>query len=105
MEENQNNSWDEISDDMAEVKRKIKDKVTIENSIDDLKNSFQSTIENSRDLLINLMNAVDETVKDKEIRSESKEIIMKISFELTDLIENGKIKFQIFLKKRKSKFI
>tara|TARA_B100001248_G_C26967051_1_gene268518 strand:+ start:106 stop:414 length:309 start_codon:yes stop_codon:yes gene_type:complete len=98
MEENQNNSWDEISDDMAEVKRKIKDKVTIENSIDDLKNSFQSTIENSRDLLINLMNAVDETVKDKEIRSESKEIIMKISFELTDLIENGKNKISNLLK-------
>ena len=98
MEENQNNSWDEISDDMAEVKRKIKDKVTIENSIDDLKNSFQSIIENSRDLLINLMNAVDETVKDKEIRSESKEIIMKISFELTDLIENGKNKISNLLK-------
>ena len=98
MEENQNNSWDEISDDMAEVKRKIKDKVTIENSIDDLKNSFQSTIENSRDLLINLMNAVDETVKDKEIRSESKEIIMKMSFELTDLIENGKNKISNLVK-------
>tara|TARA_B100000941_G_C28334012_1_gene463114 strand:- start:96 stop:404 length:309 start_codon:yes stop_codon:yes gene_type:complete len=98
MEENQNNSWDEISDDMAEVKRKIKDKVTIENSIDDLKNSFQSTIENSRDLLINLMNAVDETVKDKEIRSESKEIIMKINIELTDLIENGKNKISNLLK-------
>ena len=98
MEENQNNSWDEISDDMAEVKRKIKDKVTIENSIDDLKNSFQSIIENSKDILINLMNAVDETVKDKEIRSESKEIIMKMSFELTDLIENGKNKISNLLK-------
>ena len=98
MEENQNNSWDEISDDMAEVKRKIKDKVTIENSIDDLKNSFQSIIENSKDILINLMNAVDETVKDKEIRSESKEIIMKMSFELTDLIENGKNKISHLVK-------
>ncbi len=98
MEENQNNSWDEISDDIAEVKRKIKDKVTIENSIDDLKNSFQSIIENSKDILINLMNAVDETVKDKEIRSESKEIIMKMSFELTDLIENGKNKISNLVK-------
>ena len=98
MEENQNSSWDEISDDMAEVKRKIKDKVTIENSIDDLKNSFQSIIENSKDILINLMNAVDETVKDKEIRSESKEIIMKMSFELTDLIENGKNKISNLVK-------
>ena len=98
MEENQNNSWDGISDDMEEVKRKIKDKVTIENSIDDLKNSFQSIIENSKDILINLMNAVDETVKDKEIRSESKEIIMKMSFELTDLIENGKNKISNLVK-------
>ena len=44
------------------------------------------------------MNAVDETVKDKEIRSESKEIIMKMSFELTDLIENGKNKISNLVK-------
>ena len=61
MEENQNNSWDEISDEMAEVKRKIKDKVTIENSIDDLKNSFQSIIENSKDT--KLVEKTSESIK------------------------------------------
>ena len=60
--------------------------------------SERHIIENSKDILINLMNAVDETVKDKEIRSESKEIIMKMSFELTDLIENGKNKISNLVK-------
>ena len=45
MDNTENNSWDEISNDVSEVKKKIKDKVVSENSIDDLKDSFQLTIE------------------------------------------------------------
>ena len=95
----ENNSWDEISNDVSEVKKKIKDKVVSENSIDDLKDSFQLTIENSKEILKNLIAAVDETVKDEEIRSETKEIIKKISNELTELIEDGKNKVGDLFKK------
>ena len=77
MDNTENNSWDEISNDVSEVKKKIKDKVVSENSIDDLKDSFQLTIENSKEILKNLIAAVDETVKDEEIRSETREIIKK----------------------------
>ena len=72
MDNTENNSWDEISNDVSEVKKKIKDKVVSENSIDDLKDSFQLTIENSKEILKNLIAAVDETVKDEEIRSETR---------------------------------
>ena len=99
MDNTENNSWDEISNDVSEVKKKIKDKVVSENSIDDLKDSFQLTIENSKEILKNLIAAVDETVKDEEIRSETKEIIKKISNELTELIEDGKNKVEDFLNK------
>lgn len=99
MDNTENNSWDEISNDVSEVKKKIKDKVVSENSIDDLKDSFQLTIENSKEILKNLIAAVDETVKDEEIRSETKEIIKKISNELTELIEDGKNKFGDLLNK------
>ena len=99
MDNTENNSWDEISNDVSEVKKKIKDKVASENSIDDLKDSFQLTIENSKEILKNLIAAVDETVKDEEIRSETKEIIKKISNELTELIEDGKNKVEDFLNK------
>ena len=92
MDNTENNSWDEISKDVSEVKKKIKDKVVGENSIDDLKDSFQLTLENSKEILKNLITAVDDTVKDEEIRSETQEIIKKISNELTELIENGKNK-------------
>jgi rubrerythrin len=99
MDNTENNSWDEISNDVSEVKKKIKDKVASENSIDDLKDSFQLTIENSKEILKNLIAAVDETVKDEEIRSETKEIIKKISNELTELIEDGKNKVGDLLNK------
>lgn len=92
MDNTENSSWDEISNDMSEVKKKIKDKVITENSIDDLKDSFQATIDNSKEILKNLVTAVDETVSDEEIKLESKEIIKKIGNELTELIENGKNK-------------
>tara|TARA_B100000965_G_C19046016_1_gene521564 strand:+ start:159 stop:467 length:309 start_codon:yes stop_codon:yes gene_type:complete len=99
MDNTENNLWDEISNDVSEVKKKIKDKVGGENSIDDLKDSFQLTIENSKEILKNLIAAVDETVKDEEIRSETKEIIKKISNELTELIEDGKNKVGDLLNK------
>ena len=99
MDNTENNSWDEISNDVSEVKKKIKDKVVSENSIDDLKDSFQLTIENSKEILKNLITTVDETVKDEEIRSETKEIIKKISNELTELIEDGKNKVGDLFKK------
>jgi len=99
MDNTEHNSWDEISNDVSEVKKKIKDKVVSENSIDDLKDSFQLTIENSKEILKNLIAAVDETVKDEEIRSETKEIIKKISNELTELIEDGKNKVGDLLNK------
>jgi len=99
MDNTENNLWDEISNDVSEVKKKIKDKVGSENLIDDLKDSFQLTIENSKEILKNLIAAVDETVKDEEIRSETKEIIKKISNELTELIEDGKNKVGDLLNK------
>ena len=98
MDNTENSSWDEISNDMSEVKKKIKDKVITENSIDDLKDSFQATIDNSKEILKNLVTAVDETVSDEEIKLESKEIIKKIGNELTELIENGKYKVANLLK-------
>ena len=53
MDNTENNSWDEISNDVSEIKKKIKDKVVGENSIDDLKDSFQLTLENSKEILKN----------------------------------------------------
>ena len=45
--ENSKNSWDDISDDISDVTKKIKDKVSQENLVDDLKVSFISTIDTS----------------------------------------------------------
>ena len=74
MDNSKNNSWDEISDDISDVTKKIKDKVSQENLVDDLKDSFKSTIDTSAEILKNLIKAIDETVKDEEIKLESKEV-------------------------------
>ena len=90
--ENSKNSWDDISDDISDVTKKIKDKVSQENLVDDLKDSFKSTIDTSSEILKNLIKAIDETVKDDEIKSESKEAIGKITNELGEVIEATKSK-------------
>ena len=72
--------------------KKIKDKVSQENLVDDLKDSFKSTIDTSTEILRNLIKAIDETVKDDEIKSESKEVLNKISDELGDIVETSKSK-------------
>lgn len=87
-----NKSWKEISEDTYEVAKKIKEKVSQENLVGDLKDSFNSTLETSAEIIKNLIKIVDETVKDDEIKSESKEVIKKISNELSELIENAKSK-------------
>ena len=92
MNKENKSTWDEISEDVSEVSKKIKDKVSKENLIDDLKGSFQSTIETSAEIIKNLINAIDETVKDEEIKSESKEVIGKINKELWELMESTKSK-------------
>ena len=92
MNEENKSTWDEISEDVSEESKKIKEKVSQENLIDDLKDSFQSTIETSAEIIKNLINAVDSAVKDEEIKSEAKEVIIKINNELGELIESTKSK-------------
>ncbi len=92
MENSNKNSWDEISEDISDVTKKIKDNVSQEYLIDDLKDSFKSTIDASAEILKNLIKAIDETVKDEEIKLESKEVLNKISNELSDIVETTKSK-------------
>ena len=86
MENSNKNSWDEISEDISDVTKKIKDNVSQEYLIDDLKNSFKSTIDTSAEILKNLIKAIDETVKDEEIKSETRDILEKINSELKNII-------------------
>ena len=74
-----NNNWQDISDDMSDLSKKIKNNLTEENLVGDLKDSLNSTIQASGEILQNITNAIQETVKDEEIKSETRDILEKIN--------------------------
>ena len=81
-----NNNWQDISDDISDLSKKIKDNLKEENLIGDLKDSLNSTIQASGEILKNITNAVQETVKDEEIKSEAKDVLEKINNELKNVV-------------------
>ena len=81
-----NNNWQDISDDISDLSKKIKDNLKEENLIGDLKDSLNSTIQASGEILKNITNALQETVKDEEIKSETKDVLEKINNELRNVV-------------------
>ena len=81
-----NNNWQDISDDISDLSKKIKANLTEEELVGDLKDSLNSTIEASGEILKNITNAVQETVKDEEIKSETRGVLEKINNELKNVV-------------------
>ena len=81
-----NNNWQNISDDISDLSKKIKDNLTEESLVGDVKDSLNSTIQASGEILKNITNAVHETVKDEEIKSETKDVLEKINNELKNVV-------------------
>ena len=81
-----NNNWKDISDDISDLSKKIKDNLKEESLIGDLKDSLNSTIQASGEILKNITNALQETVKDEEIKSETKDVLEKINNELRNVV-------------------
>ena len=81
-----NNNWKNISDDILNLSKKIKDNLTEESLVGDLKDSLNSTIQASGEILKNITNAVHETVKDEEIKSETRDVLEKINNELKNVV-------------------
>ena len=87
MEKNENN-WNEISEDLNKLGKKIKEKAFEDNSTEDLKDSFNSTINETAEIFKELIKNIETTIKDEELKKETKEIINKLNSELTDSIKN-----------------
>jgi len=81
-------NWSKISENASDLSKKIKNKTYEENLVEDIKGSFKETIENTSDILNILSETIDTTVKDEEIKKESKEIINKISKEIQENLED-----------------
>ena len=90
MEEKENQNWKDISKDSADVSKKVKDSPDDENIVDDLKESLVDSIQNTSKLLTTIIEKIDSTIKDEEIRKETKEVINKINNEILDTIKDSK---------------
>ena len=90
MEEKENQNWKDISKDSADVSKKVKDSPDDENIVDDLNESLVDSIQNTSKLLTTIIEKVDSTIKDEEIRKETKEVINKINNEILDTIKDSR---------------
>ena len=92
MEEKENQNWKDISKDISNITKKVKDSIGDENIVDDLKDSLFESIQNTSKLLKTIVEKVDSTIKDDEIRNETLEVINKINNEILDTVkESGKV--------------
>ena len=88
MEKNEN--WSEISQEFKDISKKIKNHIDQENLVDDLKNTFKSTIDNTSQLINNILNTVESTIKDEDIKKETIEVVTKINDEFKLIINEAK---------------
>ena len=90
---NDENKWSEISNDIANVTKQIKSKMNDENLVDDLKDTFKTTINNTSQLIANIVKTVEASVTDEDIKKETREIVKNINSELDSLLKKTKNKF------------
>ena len=67
MDENKKKKWSEISEEIADVSQNIKNKIEEEDVIDDLKESFDNVLQNTSEVIKNLLNAIETTVQDTSL--------------------------------------
>ena len=87
---NENNIWKEVGDDVSEISKKFNDKIISRQHLDDLKNSLQETLNSTTNLINNLKQNVENSIKDEEIRKDSRDLIEKIKKEFEASMTNIK---------------
>lgn len=83
-------NWSEISKEISDISKKLKEKFDGDELTKDLKESFKSTIETSLETVNNLVEIVESSIKDPEIKEETMQIITKISSEMKNSVNNMK---------------
>ena len=86
------NNWKEFSDDVSDISKKIKSNLTDEGNIEDLKNSLKATKESISNSFNDLLQIVENTVKDEEIREDALNLVNNLKHEMSDFVEITKEK-------------
>ena len=85
------NKWKEVSKDISDLSNKIKDNFVDEDNIKDLKETLNSAKISIKNNFSNLITAIEDTVKDEEIKEEALSVVIKMKDEFSksfDTIKN-----------------
>jgi len=86
----ENNNWSEIGKDISENLERVSKKLNEKNVSDDLKQSFKETIGQASSVFKQIVENIEVTITDEEIKSETKKIIQDIIVEFeSNLVKAG----------------
>ena len=86
------NSWKEFSDDISKMSKKIKSNMTDEENIEDLKNSLKETRESVSNSFGELIQIVENTVKDDDIKEDALNLVNKLKHEMSNFVDSAREK-------------
>ena len=89
---NKDNNWKEFSDDVSDMSKKIKSNLTNEDNIEDLKASLKATREAISNSFSDLIQIVENTVKDEEIKEDALNIVSSLKDEVSNFVDTAKDK-------------
>ena len=89
---NKENNWKEFSDDVSGMSKKIKSNLTNEENIEDLKASLKATREAISNSFGDLIQIVENTVKDEEIKEDALNIVSSLKDEVSNFVDTAKDK-------------
>ena len=84
MDDKENKNLPEITDDIKNVTKKIVKRVDDENLVNDIKQSFSETLQNTLDVLDKLIATIENTINDEEIKSETSDLINNLKSQLSN---------------------
>ena len=86
------NSWKEFSDDISNMSKKIKSNMTDEENIEDLKSSLKETRESISNSFGELIQIVENTVKDDDIKEDALNLVNKLKHEMSNFVDSAREK-------------
>ena len=86
------NNWKEFSDDISNMSKKIKSNITDEENIEDLKNSLKETRESISNSFGELIQIVENTVKDDDIKEDALNLVNKLKHEMSNFVDSAREK-------------
>ena len=95
--------WSKINNDISGIVEKFHEKIEQEDLVKDLRESLFEITENTKKIFRSLSEVIESTVKDEEIRKNSKDLIKSIQDEFDETILKTKNKITEYTNNNESK--